>query len=328
VVSRASLHNEQILGELDVRVGDFVTIQKAGEIIPQVMGVDEKKRDPASTPFQMPTHCPACGTGTRRRDGEVAVRCPNPTCPAVVRQSIFHYTRRFAMDIDHLGESIIDQLVERGMVKDVADLYQLNLSEVQGLERMGEKSAMNVLSAIERSKNQPLSRLVTGIGIELIGPIAAAQLAKVAGKLDVLLGWDEAELRAQAETINGFGPKMVEGLVLALTDPELRAVLSRLQQFGVSVAEPCLTRTAGGPLEGKSFCVTGVLSRRREDVHADILGAGGMVHDKVKRGTDYLVIGEKVGQSKRDAAKKYGVLVINEAQLLELLCTSPPNPNS
>jgi DNA ligase (NAD+) len=318
VVSRASLHNEQIVGQLDVRIGDEVSIEKAGEIIPQVVSVAHAARQGQERTFSMPTHCPSCGTAVERIPGEVAVRCPNPECPEQVKGAIFHFSRRFAMDVDRLGEALIEQLVAKKAVHDVADLYVLNAETLEGLERMGKKSAENVLVSIARSKEQTLDRLLTGLGLEHVGQVAARQLAEAAGSLETLLGWDDEAVVAHVSAIAGFGPKLVESVRSYLADPVKRRLLERLREFGVSRPQPRAVLTEG-PLSGSSFCVTGVLSRRREDVHADIRARGGEVHDKIKQGTTYLVIGEKVGKAKLDAAKKFGTKILTEAELATLL---------
>ncbi|HVR19913.1 MAG TPA: NAD-dependent DNA ligase LigA [Polyangiaceae bacterium] len=319
VVSRASLHNEQIVGSLDVRIGDQVTIEKAGEIIPQVVSVHHTARSGAEVPFRMPDACPSCGTKVERTPGEVAVRCPNPLCPDQVKGSIFHFTRRFAMDIDHLGESLIEQLVRTGLVKDVADLYDLDATRLEALERMGKKSAENVIQSIAASKERTLDRLLTGLGIEHVGQVAARQLAEAVGSLDALLAWKEDEVAERLAGASGFGPKMVESVRAFLAHPLERALLEKLHERGVSRPQPRHETVADGPLSGLSFCVTGVLSRRREDVHADIRKAGGEVHDKVKKGTSYLVAGDKVGKAKLDGAKKFGAQVIDETGLEALI---------
>jgi len=314
-VSRASLHNSDIISGLDIRIGDLVTIQKAGEIIPQVMGVDREARTGNEQPFTMPETCPVCGTKVERREEEVALRCPNRRCPAVVKGSVIHFSRRFAMDVDQLGESLVDQLVERGMVKDVADLYDLTVPGLEELERMGKKSAENVVKGVLASKEQPLERLLTGVGIEHVGQVAARQLAEAAITLKAMLAWSPDEAREHVSAISGFGPKMVESVVRYLSDTDGRALLEKLLAHGVSTAQPVQASAAEGPASGFSFCVTGVLTRKREDVHDSIRKAGGTVHDGVKKGTTYLVAGEKTGKSKLDAAKKHGTKVIDEAGL-------------
>ncbi len=318
VVSRASLHNQQIVEGLDVRIGDQVTVEKAGEIIPQVVEVDHHARSPEARPFQMPGACPACGTAVERRLGEVALRCPNDDCPAVIRQTIIHFARRFAMDIDHLGEALVDQLVSSGLVRDVADLYSLQQSSVAQLGRMGDKSAANLIQAIQASKQQPLERLITGLGIDGIGQVGARQLAEVTHTLPELLAMSNQELGERLRQVRGFGPRMIDSVLRTVNEPRFRSVLGRLKEQGVSTPQP-RAATTRGPLTGLSFCVTGTLSQRREDIHAEILALGGQVHDQVRKGTSYLVAGEKVGQSKRNLAAKHGVPIIDEARLRHLM---------
>ncbi len=319
VVSRASLHNEQILHGLDLRVGDLVSIEKAGEIIPQVISVDHDARSGAEVPFKMPAQCPVCQTPVERVPGEVVVRCPNPRCPEKVKAAIFYYSRRFAMDVDRLGESLIDQLVTTGLVKDVADLYDLSTEKLLALERMGQKSADNVVVSIRASKERTLDRLLTGLGIDHVGQVAAKQLAEAASSLPELLAWQPDEIEAHVSAIAGFGPKMVQSVKEYLSDPDSRELLQKLRERDVSRPQPRAVVAALGPLSGSSFCVTGVLSRKREEVHDLIRQAGGTVHDKVKKGTTYLVAGEKVGKAKLDAARKVGTQVIDEARLDALL---------
>jgi DNA ligase (NAD+) len=321
-VSRASLHNADIIGQLDVRVGDRVGIEKAGEIIPQVVAVDADSRTGRERRFEMPQVCPVCGTVVEKRAEQVAWRCPNSTCPAVVKGAVLHYTRRFAMDIDHLGESLVDQLVDQGVVKSVVDLYDLRAETLIALERMGKKSAENVVKAITGSKDRTLDRLITGVGIEHVGQVAARQLAECAGDLQTLLGWTPEDVVQKVGSIAGFGPKMVESVAEFLRRSESRAVLEALLAHGVSRPMPQQERIAG-PLSGSSFCVTGTLSRKREDVHAAIRAAGGEVHDKVKKGTTYLVAGDKVGKAKIESAQKFGAQVIDEARLFAMIEANP-----
>ncbi len=319
LVSRASLHNQQNIDLLDVRLGDLVSIEKAGEIIPQVVAVEHAFRSPNATPFQMPDRCPSCGSPVWRRGDEVALRCPNLRCAAVVKQSILHFSRRFAMDIDHLGESVVDQLVDRCLVTDVADLYQLSADTVRSLDRMGHKSADNLLRAIAASKERPLERLITGIGIELIGQVASHQLAEVAVSLDNFLTWTAVDAGRMLASLDGFGPKMIEAVSAFLGDESKRNLLRKLAWHGVSRAQSPIQSQKSGSLTGKSFCVSGILKRPREDVHSSIVNAGGIVHEKVKKGTHFLVVGEKVGQSKLDMAKKLGAEIISETQLLDMM---------
>jgi DNA ligase (NAD+) len=325
-VSRASLHNADMIGTLDVRLGDHVFIQKAGEVIPQVVGVDASTRTGDERAFEMPRVCPSCGTPVVRVVGEAATRCPNRTCPEQVKQRVFYFARRFAMDIDHLGTALVDQLVERGIVRDVAELYRLTPQVIADLERMGEKSAQNVFASIERSKERTLDRLLCGLGIPQVGQVAARQLAEEAGTLPRMLAWAEAEAREHVDAIRGFGPKMVDSVIAFLQDPEQRALMDKLVALGVGRPQPREEVAAEGPLKGKSFCVTGVLTRKREDVHADIRAAGGEVHDGVKKNTTYLVAGEKTGKAKLDQAKKFGTKVIDEPALYAMVRGGPEQP--
>ena len=327
-VGRASLHNADMIESLDVRIGDHVFIQKAGEVIPQVVRVDTSTRTGGEKKFHMPTRCPSCGTPVLRelRDAdkpelgiEAATRCPNRVCPEQVKQRVFYFARRFAMDIDHLGTALVDQLVDRGVVKDVADLYRLRPSQLGELERMGEKSTKNVLASIEGSKHRTLDRLLCGLGIPQVGQVAARQLAEIAGTLERMLDWTPEQAREHVEAIRGFGPKMVDCVVAFLQDADQRALMGKLVELHVGRAQPRPEVAAEGPLLGKSFCVTGVLSKKREDVAADIRAAGGEVHDGVKKDTTYLVVGDKTGKSKLDQAKKYGTKILAERELYELI---------
>jgi DNA ligase (NAD+) len=323
-VSRASLHNADMIESLDVRIGDCVFIQKAGEVIPQVVRVDTSARAGDEKRFQMPTRCPSCGTPVVRelRDAErpelgteAATRCPNRACPEQVKQRIFYFARRFAMDIDHLGTALVDQLVDRGVVKDVADLYRLGPEALAELERMGQKSTQNVLASLERSKDRTLDRLLCGLGIPQIGQVAARQLAESAGTLEQMLAWTAEEAREKVDSIHGFGPKLCDSVVTFLQDPDQRALMHKLAALQVGRPQPRPEVAAEGPLKGMSFCVSGVFSKKREEVHADIRAAGGEVHDGVKKNTTYLVAGDKTGKSKLDQAKKYGTKILSETEL-------------
>jgi DNA ligase (NAD+) len=331
-VSRASLHNLDRIAELGILVGDAVFIEKAGEIIPQVVGVDVKARTGDERPVETPKTCPACGTEVVRRlldesapelGLEATVRCPNAACPAQVKAALHYFARRFAMDIENLGPALVEQLVDGGLVKDVADLYRLDVPTLAALERMGKKSAENVVAAIARSKKRPLDKLLCGLGIPQVGQVAARQLAEEARTLSRMLAWDEAALREHVGGIRGFGPKMVESVVAFFRDPRQRALMSKLAELGVSTEQPVQEAAKEGPLVGKSFCVTGVLSRKREDVHAALRAAGADVHDSVKKGTTYLVAGEKTGKTKLEQARKHGTRVLTEAEMNALLAGEP-----
>ena len=334
-VSRASLHNADLVESMDVRVGDRVFVEKAGEVIPQVVGVAVADRTVQAPKFRMPERCPSCGTpvvreahdpGRPELGMEAATRCPNRSCPEQVAQRIFYYARRFAMDIEHLGTALVKQLVDAGLVKDVADLYRLDVASIAALDRMGERSAVNVFQAIERSRHRTLDRVLCGLGIPQIGQVAARQLAEEAESLDRLLEWSDADLREHVDAIAGFGPKMVESVASFLSDPDQRTLLCELRDLGVGRTQPKAHVAAQGPLQNMSFCITGVLSRKREDVAADIRAAGGVVHDGVKKTTTVLVAGDKTGKSKLDQARIYGTRVIRESELYDLLKPADSTP--
>jgi DNA ligase (NAD+) len=328
-VSRATLHNAGMIEALDVRIDDHVFIQKAGEVIPQVVRVDLASRTGREQKFTMPTLCPSCGTAVERelRDPDkpelglgAATRCPNrAACPEQVKQRIFYFARRFAMDIDHLGTALVDQLVERRIVKDVADLYSLSAERIAGLDRMGDKSAQNVHASIQLSKERTLDRLLCGLGIPQVGQVAARQLAEEMKTLDRMLAFEPQDARSHVESIHGFGPKMVDSVIAFLSDPEQRTLMHKLVELGVGRPQPQAEVAAEGPLKGMIFCVTGVLSKKREDVHTDIRAAGGEVHDSVKKTTTHLVAGDKTGKAKLDQAKKFGTKVITEVGLYEMM---------
>jgi len=327
-VSRASLHNADFIEALGARVGDQVFVEKAGEVIPQVVGVAVAARTHTAPEFRMPDRCPSCGMPVVRElydaqrpelGTQAATRCTNASCPEQVIQRIFYFSRRFAMDIEHLGPVLVRELVESRMVTRVADLYRLDVSRLATLARMGDKSAANVFASIERSRSRSLDRLLCGLGIPHVGQVAARQLAEEAESLERLLGWSDAEIREHVGAIAGFGTKMVDSVAEFLSDPDQRSLLRELLELGVGTTQPRPNVVSEGPLQCKSFCITGVLSRKREDIAAEIRGAGGTVHDGLRKNTTYLLAGEKTGKAKLEGARKYGTSVISEADLRELL---------
>ncbi|HEX3770644.1 MAG TPA: BRCT domain-containing protein, partial [Polyangiaceae bacterium] len=215
-----------------------------------------------------------------------------------------------------------DQLVEQGIVKDVADLYALTVERIATLERMGDKSAQNVFASIQRSKESTLDRLLCGLGIPQVGQVAARQLAEEMHTLERILGMTPDEAREHVGAIHGFGPKMVDSVVAFLEAPEQKTLMAKLRDLGVGRPQPRAAVAAEGPIKGMSFCVTGVLSRKREEVHDDVRAAGGEIHDSVKKTTTVLVAGDKTGKSKLDQAKKYGTKVVNEAELYAMIAGS------
>jgi DNA ligase (NAD+) len=327
VVARASLHNIDYIAERDIRIGDEVVIEKAGEVIPQVISVTLEARPAGTEPWQPPSRCPVCETKVVRAIDEAALRCPNPRCPGRLRALLFYFTRRTGMDIDRLGWALIDQLVAEALVHDVADLFALpaQRERLLALPRMGEKSCDNLLVSIEAAKRgRTFSQLLTALGIPLLGTVAAKLVAERYSNLRTLLDTPPDTLRHELAEMHGIGPKIVDSLSAYFEAPEQRAVAEKLLALGVVAEEP--TRAAAversGPLSGMSFCVTGVLARPREVVHETIRAAGGEIHDRVKKGTTYLVAGEKVGDAKRKAAQKHGTQVIDEPEL-ERMLSSP-----
>ena len=321
VVSRASLHNIDYVEEKDVRVGDTVSIEKAGEIIPQVISVQLESRPRGTRRWKPPEHCPICETPVERAEDEAALRCINGRCPGRVKAGIFYFTRRGAMDVDRLGKALVEQLVDRELLRDVGDIFGLkeHRETLLGLERMGEKSVDNVLEAIDRARTgRSLSQLLTGLGIPLVGTVAAQLIAERYGTLQALLDTPAETIAEQLDQLHGIGPKIAESVAAYFGDEVNREVARKLIAHGV-VAEQQVVEAAEGPLSGSAFCVTGTLSEPRDAIHEKIRAAGGEVHRSVKKGTTYLVAGAKVGASKLKSADRHGTEVIDEEKLAALI---------
>lgn len=314
-VSRASLHNDEEIARKDVRVGDMVVIEKKGEIIPQVVAVQTEMRTGEEKPFEFPTQCPTCGEPVRRDDGGVYIRCVNPLCPAQFKNIIEFYAHRHAMDIEGLGPAVIEQLVDRGLVKSLPDLYRLTKEQVAGLERMGDKSAGNLIQAIEASKTRGLSRVLTGLAIRHVGRRAAEILAEHFGGIDKLLEADEDSL---AE-IHEIGPTIAKSVHRYFHELGGDKIVAELQELGVVMEEEKPQASAeSAKLAGKTFVVTGTLAKyTRDEIHDQIKKLGGKVASSVSSKTDYLVAGEKAG-SKLTKAQKLGVAVLTEEEFEEL----------
>ncbi|MFH1263054.1 MAG: NAD-dependent DNA ligase LigA [Pseudomonadota bacterium] len=319
-VSHASLHNAEEIDRKDVRIGDEVVIEKAGEIIPQIVEVHSEARTGEEKKFRLPERCPVCGGPVgKSEEGEVATRCLNGfSCPAQLKESIRYFTTRRAMNIDGIGPALVDQLVDSGLVADVGDLFGLETKSLLKLDRMAEKSAQNVVDAVETAKkNATLPRLLTALGIPQVGEVAAATLAEHARSLDHLLETSKEKLKEELEEIHRIGPKMASSIAEFFADPNNRKVILKLRKFGLDPKES-KKKTTGG-LTGKSFCITGTLSRSRDEVKNDILKAGGKWSPSVAKDTNYLVAGENVGDTKLAAARKKGVLIITEKSLYEMI---------
>jgi DNA ligase (NAD+) len=316
-VRNASLFNYDQVKRLDVAVNDRVLIEKAGEIIPYVIAVVE--RPAHREPVQVPAQCPSCGTALVREEGLVRLQCPNTFgCPVQRARSIEFFCKRDAMNMENLGPALVGQLVETGLVKDVADLFDLTVEKLIDLERMGQKSAENVVNAIQLAKaNATLTRLLVGLGIPGIGEVWAHAVAERFQDLPALMEATPQLVYDALMELHGFGEERARAVSNFLADARHRAVLGKLIERGVAPSEPKVERS--GPLGGVHICVTGTLSRPRGDVQADIERAGGIFDKSVKKGTTYLVAGADVGETKLKDAQKKGVRIIDEAGLAKLL---------
>lgn len=315
-VKRASLHNEDIIREKGLMIGDHVVVKKAGDIIPEVVAVLPERRTGEEKPYAMPTHCPECGSDLVRLEGEVALRCVNPACPAHIREGIIHFVSRDAMNIDGLGEKVVAQLYSEGIIASVADLYKLNRDRLLQLERMGEKSVDNLLAAIESSKQNSVEKLIFGLGIRLVGAKAAKTLAQHFGSLDRLMEASEQEL----QSIHEIGGKMAGSIVAYFHTPEVQDVIEGLREAGVNFAYQGLTSSdladVDSPFTGKTVVLTGSLSSmdRKEAAHK-IEALGGKITGSVSKKTDIVVAGEEAG-SKLTKAQELGITVMDENAFL------------
>ena len=313
-VSNVSLHNEDEVRRKDVRVGDTVLVERAGDVIPYLVQVVTDKRPPDAVPFTMPTHCPACGGLAARVEGEAVWRCTNTACPAQLKERLFHWGSRRAMDIEGLGEVIIGQLVDRGLVRDFADLYALDVDTLGDLERLAKKSAQNLHRAIEASKTRGLTRLLNALGIRMVGERAAQLLAARFGTMERLVAASEADINE----IYGIGPQIAQAVTTFLAEPRNRATIERLAAAGVVMAEEGHTE-GPRPLEGKTLVLTGGLATLSRDQAKDlVLRLGGRITGSVSKKTDYVIVGEDAG-SKADDAKRLGVATLDEAAFLKLM---------
>ncbi len=310
-VRRATLHNMEDLSRKDVRIGDTVAVEKGGDVIPKVTRVLLEKRPKAAKAFVMPERCPACGENVVQREGEVAVRCVNPGCPAQIAESLRHFVTRRAMDVEGLGDERIEQLREAGLLKDVSSLYDLTAGELAPLERWGEKSAANVVAEIERSKDAGLTRLLFGLGIRQVGEKTAKILARRFRAMDALAGADEEALTSIPEV----GPETARGILDWFAHPPNRSLLKKLGEAGVRMTEEAGAAGPGGALSGGIFVLTGTLPRRtRDEATAAIESAGGKVSGSVSKKTTAVIAGEEAG-SKLEKARALGVAVWTEDDL-------------
>ncbi len=311
-VSRATLHNQEEMERKDVRIGDSVIVEKAGEIIPAVIRVALEKRPDNSVPFAFPDSCPECGTKTIKLEGEVALRCINQDCPAQVRGRLEHFASRQCMDIEGLGEAVIDQLVDRSLVSNIADIYGLQYDRLLELEKFAEKSAQNLMDAIERSKSNELWRLLHGLGIPQVGASAAKDLAKAFGSIDALRSADSERL----VEVDGIGEKTAGGIVDFFANEVNRQIIDALFGSGMSPLEPTPINKEDAIFEGMTFVITGTLpSMKRDEAKELIERKGGKVAGSVSKKTNFLVTGESAG-SKLTKAEGLGIEILSEEELV------------
>ena len=315
-VSNATLHNEDEIERLNVRIGDTVIVRRAGDVIPEIVSVVHSKRPKGARRFRMPKHCPVCNSEIVRLEGEAVARCTGGLfCGAQRRESIKHFASRRAMDIEGLGDKLVDQLDESGLINDVADLYRLKLSDLVGLERMGEKSAENLLAALEKSKRTTLARFLFALGIRLVGEATARTLAEHFVSLEKL---QAADIDALQE-VEDVGPAVAESIRAFFHERHNVAVIRKLRASGVEWPAPKPAKKASQALAGKTFVLTGTLSgMTRDEAKAALQARGAKVTGSVSKNTDYVVAGENPG-SKMDKAEQLGVEILDEAALKKML---------
>ena len=313
-ISRATLHNEAEIDRLGLKIGDFVLIEKGGDVIPKVVKVIESRRPPNARIFKMPDHCPVCSEKVYRPDGEAVWRCVNVRCPAKIKESLLHFASRKAMKIEGLGDVLVDQLVDKKRVHDPADLYQLTLENLVALERMGEKSSKNLLAQIEESKRNELSKVIFGLGIRHVGERTAQILARHFGSMDRLRHAEVQDL----ESVFEVGPVVAASIHQFFAQPENQRVLEKLKKAGVTMASSNVP-SASAVLLGKQFVLTGSLPTLSRDAASTLIQQhGGRVTTSVSKKTDFVLAGEEAG-SKLDKAKQLGVTIISEKDFHKMI---------
>jgi DNA ligase (NAD+) len=312
-ISHATLHNQDEVDRKDVRIGDTVVVQRAGDVIPEVVGAKRERRTGTEKPYKIPERCPVCGGDVIRLEGEAAHRCITLSCPAQLKGAVKHFASKRAMDIDGLGTKLVDQLVDQGLVTDIADLYRLDHPAVASLERMADKSAENLLKALEKSKSRPLARFLHGLGIRHVGEHLSEILAREFGSLGKLSKATESELLA----VNEVGPEVAESVVRFFQDQKNRDTITRLQRGGLKLEEP--SAAPRKKLQGKAFVFTGALaSMGREEARNLVKSLGGTTASNVSKKVDYLVVGDDPG-SKRERAQDLGIEIITEAEFNKMI---------
>lgn len=311
VVSRAVLHNQDFIDAKDINIGDKIIVRKAGEIIPEVVALAEKGPNPGT--FRLPEYCPACGTKAVREDDEAVLRCPNPDCPAQLLRNLIHFASRDAMDIDGMGPAVLTMLVDRGIIKSQADIYSLKPEDISSAERMGEKSAANLMASIEKSKKAGLSRLLFALGIRNIGQKAADALAQNFGTMDAVMTASSEDISA----IDGFGDVMAKSLIEYFSLPQSKKLIEKLKEHGVFMEAE--KKVVSDKLHGFTFVLTGTLpTMSRDEASAIIIASGGKVASSVSKKTDYVLAGEKAG-SKLNKAESLGIKIIDENEFMEMV---------
>ncbi len=311
IVKLATLHNEDLIRDKDLRVGDWVQVKRAGDVIPQILASIPEKRTGSLRKWQMPKQCPACGTPAVREEGEAAVYCPNVACPGRQLEGLVHFTSRGAMDIRGLSYARIQQLVEAGLVKDPGDLYSLKVGDLLNLEGYATKGATGLIEAIEQSKSQPLSRLLNALGVRHVGEMAARLLAAHFGTLDKLAEAPEAEI----SQVRGIGAIIASAVESYFKDSSARKLIAKFREAGVNLVEPKAV-TADGPFNGLSVVITGILPTLSRGKATEVVEkAGGKVTGSVSKSTSFVVVGEEAG-SKLEKAQSLGIETIDEAELL------------
>ena len=317
-VSRASLHNEDLIREKDIRLNDTVIVRKAGDIIPQIVGVILEQRPEDAVPYSMPTHCPACNEEVVRIETDVALRCVNPLCPAQIAEGVKHFVSSNAMNIDGLGEKVVEQLLREDYIQDVAGLYDLTTEQLVNLERMGQKSATNLVEALLKSKDNSLERLLFGLGIRHVGEKAAKILAEHFETMDALMLATEDELKE----IHEIGDKMAESIVAYFANEQSVKLIERLKELGINMTykgKKIVVEAGTNPFAGKTIVLTGKLQQlTRSEAKVKIEQLGGTVAGSVSKKTDLVIVGEDAG-SKLEKAQSLGIEIWDELRLIEQL---------
>ena len=315
-VSNATLHNQDEIDRLDVRIGDTVIVRRAGDVIPQIVSVVKSRRKGKLKKFKMQAHCPECGSATERLEGDAKTFCTGGLfCKAQRKEMIKHFASRRALDIEGLGDKLVEQLVDAELVHDPADLYSLNEAQLCGLERMAEKSAQNILSALDKSKNTTLARFIYALGIHNVGETTAQTLAQHFGTLDQLMAADEESLQA----VPDVGPIVAHSIVTFFSQPHNREVIDKLLAAGLHWPDVEIKSEDALPLKGKTFVLTGTLTHMsRNEAKAALQALGAKVSGSVSKKTDYVVVGENPG-SKAEKAEQLGIEILTESALVEWL---------